>query len=54
MLTNVTVSAENILIKKAEEKAHKEHKTLDSLFNEWLSQYIRNSNPSDGFEEFMT
>jgi hypothetical protein len=54
MLTNVTVSAENILIKKAEEKAHKEHKTLNSLFNEWLSQYIRNSNPSDGFEEFMT
>ena len=53
MLTNVTVSAENILIKRAEEKAHKENKTLDNLFNEWLNQYIRNSNPVDEFEEFM-
>ncbi len=53
MLTDVTVSAENLLIKKAEEKAHKENKTLNSLFNEWLSQYIQNSNPADEFEEFM-
>jgi hypothetical protein len=53
MLTNVTVSAENTLIKKAKEKAHKENKTLNSLFNEWLSRYIRDSNPADEYEEFM-
>ncbi|MBN2286125.1 MAG: hypothetical protein JXI43_06735 [Tissierellales bacterium] len=40
MLKNITLSAEAKLIKKAREKASREHTTLNATFRQWLSQYI--------------
>jgi hypothetical protein len=55
MQTNVTVSAEDNLIKRAKERARKENKTLNGLFNEWLHQYTENqdTNSAKEFEDFM-
>ena len=55
MQTNVTVKAEDTLIERAKERARKENKTLDGLFNEWLQQYTENAdtNSAKEFDEFM-
>ena len=53
MLKNITLSAEDLIIKKAREKARKEQKTLNELFREWMKSYISGSNPVGDFEEFM-
>lgn len=39
-MKNVTLNIDKILIKKAEKKARKEHKTINMLFQEWLSEYV--------------
>ena len=46
MLKNVTLSAEEELIKKAREKAQKERTTLNATFRQWLRLYV-NSNLKD-------
>jgi hypothetical protein len=53
MLKNITLSAEDLLIKKARAKARHEQKTLNELFREWLGKYITNSNVERDFDEFM-
>ena len=55
MQTNVTVKAEDTLIERAKERARKENKTLDGLFNEWLQQYTENvdTNSAKEFDDFM-
>lgn len=40
MLKNVTLSAEEEYIRKAREKANREHTTLNAMFRQWLKQYI--------------
>jgi len=53
MLKNITLSAEEDLIRKAREKASREHSTLNANFRSWLRQYVnRNTNPND-FRVFM-
>ena len=53
MLKNITLSAEEDLIRKAREKAIQEHTTLNANFRSWLRQYVnRNTNPND-FRVFM-
>jgi hypothetical protein len=53
MLKNVTLSAEDVLIKKVREKAKKEQRTLNELFREWMRRYINKSDPIKGYNEFM-
>lgn len=53
MLKNVTLSAEDLLIKRVREKAKKEQRTLNELFREWLKRYINKSDPVKDFDEFM-
>ena len=53
MLKNITLSAEDLVIKKAREKARNEKKTLNALFREWLAQYTRNTNLEYEFDQFM-
>ena len=43
MLKNITLSAEEELIKKAREKAQKERTTLNATFRQWLKQYVNSS-----------
>jgi hypothetical protein len=53
MLKNVTLSAEEDLIRKAREKARKERSTLNANFRRWLRQYV-NKNPNNaGFRVLM-
>ena len=53
MLKNITLSAEELAIQRAREKARKEHKSLNTLFREWLNRYIDNSNPVSEYDRFM-
>jgi hypothetical protein len=53
MLKNITLSAEELLLIKAREKAQKEHKSLNQLFREWLKKYINNANIENEFDAFM-
>ena len=48
MLKNITLSAEEELIRKARQKAHKERTTLNATFRQWLKQYVNTgTDPSD-------
>ena len=40
MLKNITLSADEKLIRKAREKAHSEHTTLNENFRRWLRRYL--------------
>ena len=53
MLKNITLSAEDVLIKKAREKAQTEQRTINGLFREWLKKYINQTKTHNNFEEFM-
>lgn len=41
-MKNITLSADEHMIKLAREKAHKNKKTLNTLFREWLTRYVKN------------
>ena len=53
MLKNITLSAEEKLIRKAREKANKEHTTLNATFRQWLKQYINRNTKTIDFNNFM-
>ncbi|MBN1290416.1 MAG: hypothetical protein JXB48_01130 [Candidatus Latescibacteria bacterium] len=53
MLKNITMSAEEELIRKAREKANKEHTTLNASFRQWLKQYINRNTKTIDFDTFM-
>ena len=53
MLKSITLSAEDLLIQKARDKARKEKKTLNALFREWLDGYIHNKTLENRYEQFM-
>ena len=53
MLKNITLSADQDLIKKAREKAQKENTTLNQRFREWLNRYIQIGNKSSEYEQLM-
>jgi hypothetical protein len=40
MMKNVTLSAEDRLIAQARHRAHRERKTLNAAFREWLAAYV--------------
>jgi hypothetical protein len=40
MKKNVTLSADEELIRKAREKAQKEHTTLNAEFRKWLQRFV--------------
>ena len=48
MLKNITLSADEILIQRARERAARENTTLNDEFRRWLEQYVeRPKNPAD-------
>ena len=53
MLKNITLSADEELIRKAREKALHEHTTLNATFRQWLSQYVRKNTKTSDFNAFM-
>ena len=53
MLKNITLSAEEGLIKKARTKARKDRTTLNSSFRQWLRQYANVSLKNDDYDWLM-
>jgi len=52
-LKNITLSADEELIKAARRIAREENTTLNSLFREWLEQYRSRDQIADNYLELM-
>ena len=53
MLKNITLSADEMLIRKAREKAKQEHTTINSQFRQWLESYTSFGTSSSDYEDLM-
>jgi len=53
MLKNITFSANSMLIDKARKKAASQKKPLNTVFREWLLQYVEESSKKEGYEKLM-
>ncbi len=53
MLKNITLSAEEELIRKAREKAQREYTTLNASFRQWLQQYTNADMAMNHYESLM-
>ncbi len=53
MLKNITLSADENLIKKAREKAQRERTTLNASFRQWLKQFANATIKIDDYDQFM-
>lgn len=52
-MKNVTLSADEHLIEQARQIARAQHKTLNSVFREWLEQYTGQSGSAKDFDALM-
>jgi hypothetical protein len=53
LLKNITLSADQELIRRAREKARREHSTLNANFRRWLRQYVNKNSKPDDFKALM-
>jgi hypothetical protein len=53
MVKNITLSADELLIRKAREKASQEKTTLNASFRQWLKQYTNFSLKMDDYDFLM-
>lgn len=53
MYKNITFSLDDLLISKARDKAMKEHKTLSSLFKEWILRYLGQDSVRSSYATLM-
>jgi hypothetical protein len=53
MVKNITLSADEDLIKKARERAAREKRTLNVAFREWLRRYAGLESSAEDYEELM-
>jgi len=53
MLKNITLSADEELIKQAREKAKQQRTTLNATFRRWLRQYVNGNIKTSDFYSFM-
>jgi len=44
---NITLSADEALIERARERAHREHTTINAEFRRWLEEYTRRQGDID-------
>lgn len=54
MTRNITLSADEELLRKAREKASREATTLNAVFRRWLDRYVRSDTAADGYERLMS
>jgi hypothetical protein len=52
-MKNITLSADEQLIRSAREKAGKEHTSLNALFRQWLARYAEKGSSKQSYEELM-
>ncbi|WP_089727972.1 hypothetical protein [Candidatus Thiosymbion oneisti] len=53
MLKNITLSADEKLIRKARKKAKQEYTTLNSQFRQWLENYTSVDTSSNDYQNLM-
>jgi len=53
MLKNITLSADEELIRKARHKAQQERTTLNETFRHWLKQYVNSGIQGSEYESLM-
>ena len=53
MLKNITLSAEDVLIQKARDKARQEHKSLNVIFRGWVARYVGGEVLSQDYQRLM-
>ncbi len=54
MLKNVTLSAEGILIEEARKRAQSEHKSLNTVFREWLYRYAHSKKSKTYYSDIVS
>jgi predicted lipase len=52
-MKNITLSADENMIRLAREKAHKNNKTLNTLFREWLTRYVKEGSHVSNYAAMM-
>ncbi len=53
MIKNITLSADEALIREARRRAAAENTTINALFREWLEQYIARENAVAEYRALM-
>ncbi len=53
MVKNITLSADESVIRLAREKAARENRSLNSVFREWLRRYVSQAGAADDYLELM-
>ena len=53
IMKNITLSADEKLIRSAREKAGKENTSLNALFRQWLSRYAEKGSSKQAYDELM-
>ncbi len=53
MAKNITLSADDILIKLAREKAQRENTSLNQLFRGWVKKYVNRDKIDDEYDSLM-
>ncbi len=53
MIRNITLSADEVLINQARQKAEQERTSINKLFREWISRYVNRDNVSSNYEKLM-
>jgi len=53
MMKNITLSADEDLIRKARERAMREKRSLNEAFREWLERYVARERAAEEYDELM-
>ena len=53
MVKNITLSADDMLIKRAREKAQRENTSLNKLFRSWVKKYVNRDNIDTEYDRLM-
>ena len=53
MAKNITLSADDMLIKRAREKAQRENTSLNKLFRSWVKKYVNRDNIDNEYDSLM-
>lgn len=53
MAKNITLSADDMLIKRAREKARRENTSLNQLFRGWVKKYVNRGTIDDEYDSLM-
>ena len=53
MIRNITLSAEDVVINQARQKAEQEKTSLNKLFRDWISRYVNRDNVNRSYNSLM-